>query len=292
MLTVEGWGYEATAEASRKPVGVAIIGCGAIGGYLAKALDRGVLRGFKLRLLYDKVLEKAYKLSSSLVLKPKVASSFREIIEAEDVDLVIEAASQEAVKSYSLQILESGKSLMIMSVGALTDVKLYNRLKEVAESRGIDLLIPSGAIAGLDAVKAASIAGVSSVTLTSRKPPKVFQDNPYVKARGIDLSRLKEPLLLYEGAASEACRLFPSSINVAATLSLASLASERMIVRVIADPSVSGNVHEVVVEGEFGRLRCVTVNKPTPENPKTSFLAALSALATLRKIVEKIHVGT
>ena len=275
-----------------KPIGVAIIGCGAIGGYLARSLDRGLAPGLKLKLLYDRNLEKARRLADSLASKPSVARSFQEILDAEDVDLVVEAASQGAVREYALRVLRSGKSLMVMSVGALTDIELYTRLKEAAEDRGVQLLIPSGAIAGLDAVKAARIAGIRSVTLTSRKPPRVFKDNPYVKSRGLDLSELKKPLVVYEGPAVEACRLFPFSVNVAATLSLASIGPDKVKVRIIADPDVPGNVHEILVEGEFGKMRCTTFNKPTPENPKTSFLAALSALATLRKLVERTHIGT
>lgn len=244
-----------------------------------------------LKILYDRDIEKARRLADSLKCKPKIASNISEVLE-EDVELVIEAASQNAVREYGLPIIESGKSLMIMSVGALADLKLYEKLREAASRRKVEILIPSGAIAGLDAVKAAGIANISSVTLTSRKPPRVFMDNPYVRSKGVDLTNLKEPLVLYEGSALEACRLFPSSINVAATLSLASIGPEKVRVRIIADPNVSGNIHEVVVEGDFGRLKCITENKPTPENPKTSFLASLSALATLRKTVENVHIGT
>ncbi len=270
---------------------MAIIGCGAIGSYLAKALDSDVVDGLELKIVYDRDLEKARKLVDSLKRKPKIASDISEVLK-EDVELVIEAASQEAVREYGLSILEAGKSLMVMSVGALVDSQLYEKLREAASRKNVEVLIPSGAIAGLDAVKAAGTANIYSVTLTSRKPPKVFIDNPYVKSKGLDLTGLTEPIVLYEGTALEACKLFPSSINVAATLSLASMGPEKVKVKIVADPQVSGNVHEVVVEGEFGRLCCITENKPTPENPKTSFLASLSALRMLKKTVEKVHIGT
>ncbi|RJS88660.1 aspartate dehydrogenase [Candidatus Bathyarchaeota archaeon] len=273
-------------------MGVAIIGCGAIGSYLARSLDKGIIEDLEVKVLYDKILERARSLSSSLSCRPRIAETLQDVTCSEDVSLVIEAASQEAVRSYALEILESGKSLMIMSVGALADPDLFRRLKKMAETKGVRLYIPSGAIAGLDAVKAAGMAGISRVTLTSRKPLRVFEGNPYIKSKGIDLSRLEEPIVVYEGSASEACRLFPFSINVAATLSLASIGPERVRVRIIADPRAQGNIHEVVVEGDFGRLECRTINKPTPENPKTSFLAALSALATLKKAVDKVHIGT
>lgn len=275
-----------------RSIGVAIIGCGAIGSYIAEALDKDLVEGFEVKILYDRIPEKAYRLSSSLTTKPRVALRFEEIIEAEDVDLVVEAASQKAVRDYALRVIDSGKNLMIMSVGALRDLRFYEKLRDAAKRKGVKLYIPSGAIAGLDAIKAARVASIRSVTLISRKPPHVFQDNAYVKSRGIKLSELKEPVIVYEGSALEACKLFPSSINVAATLSLASLGPEKVKVRIIADPQVSGNIHEVVVEGEFGRIECRTINKPSPKNPKTSLLAALSALATLREITESIQIGT
>ncbi len=254
-------------------------------------MDSGLLDSLEVRVVYDRDIEKAWRLVNSLKRKPKVALNISEVLKS-DVELVIEAASQDAVKEYGLSIIEAGKSLMIMSVGALVDLELYEKLKEAASRRKVEILIPSGAIAGLDAIKAAGMAEIHSVTLISRKPPKVFVDNPYVKSKGLDLNKLTEPIVLYEGAALEACKLFPSSINVAATLSLASIGPEKVKVKIMADPWVSGNVHEVIVEGEFGRLCCVTENKPTPENPKTSFLASLSALATLKKTVERVRIGT
>lgn len=258
---------------------------------MAKALDSGVLDGLELKIVYDRDVEKAWKLANSLKCKPRIASNISEVLEG-DVELVVEAASQDAVREYGLSIIEAGKNLMVMSVGALADLELYEKLRDAASRRKVEILIPSGAIAGLDAVKAAGMAKINSVTLTSRKPPKVFVDNPYVKSKGVDLNRLTEPAVLYEGPALEACKLFPSSINVAATLSLASIGPEKVKVKIIADPRVSGNIHEVVVEGEFGKLCCITENKPTPENPKTSFLASLSALAMLKKTVEWVHIGT
>ncbi|MEM2849165.1 MAG: aspartate dehydrogenase [Candidatus Bathyarchaeia archaeon] len=268
-----------------------MIGCGAIGSYLAKALDSGVLDGLELKIVYDRDVEKAWKLANSLECKPRIASNISEVLEG-DVELVVEAASQDAVREYGLSIIEAGKNLMVMSVGALADLELYEKLRDAASRRKVEVLIPSGALAGLDAVKAAGLAKINSVTLTSRKPPKVFVDNPYVKSKGVDLNRLTEPVVLYEGPALEACKLFPSSINVAATLSLASIGPGKVKVKIIADPRVSGNIHEVVVEGEFGKLCCITENRPTPENPKTSFLASLSALAMLKKTVEKVRIGT
>lgn len=258
---------------------------------MAKALDSGVLDGLELKIVYDRDVEKAWKLANSLKCKPRIASNISEVLEG-DVELVVEAASQDAVREYGLSIIEAGKNLMVMSVGALADLELYEKLRDAASRGKVEILIPSGALAGLDAVKAAGMAKINSVTLTSRKPPKVFVDNPYVKSKGVDLSRLTEPVVLYEGPALEACKLFPSSINVAATLSLASIGPGKVKVKIIADPGVSGNIHEVVVEGEFGRLCCITENRPTPENPKTSFLASLSALAMLKKTVEKVRIGT
>lgn len=152
--------------------------------------------------------------------------------------------------------------------------------------------IPSGAIAGLDGLKAAALGRIDEVTLTTRKTPENLRDAPYIEKRGVDIGAIEEPTLIYEGPALEACRLFPANVNVAASLSLAGVGPEKTRVRIIADPTLRKNVHEIDVKGEFGCLKVHVENVPSPDNPKTSYLAALSAIATLRKITEDIQVGT
>jgi aspartate dehydrogenase len=166
-----------------------------------------------------------------------------------------------------------------MSVGGLLDnMELYDE----ARRSGVRVQLPSGALCGLDGIRAAMEGGLHSVTLTTRKPPAGLAGAPYLVERGIDISHLDEPLVVFDGNAREAVRAFPANVNVAASLSLAGIGPDETRVRIIADPDISLNIHEVVAEGAFGRLTAVTENLPSPRNVKSSYLASLSATAELR----------
>jgi len=271
---------------------VGLVGCGAIGTVIAKAIDKGAAGGFKLEGVYDIVREKAEALAGLLSQRPQVASSAEELIRLPGLDLIVEAASQQAVRELAVKILAARRDLMIMSVGALVDPDLLRTLESTAVKANRRIYVPSGAIAGLDAVKAASAASVSDVTLTSRKSPKALKGSAYLDSIASSLGQLAEPKVIYEGRATEACRLFPANVNVAATLSIASLGPDKVKVRVIADPTVQKNVHEISVRGEFGELFARTANVPSPHNPATSYLAALSAIAMLRRLSSPLVVGT
>jgi len=208
------------------------------------------------------------------------------------VDLVIESASQNAVRFIVPQALEAGCDVMVLSVGALADDELRGTLFGLAKEHSCKLYFPSGAVVGIDGLNSASAAGISSVTLATRKPPSGLMGAPYVVEHGIELEKLEKETLLFEGPASEAVKAFPANVNVAATISLAGIGFERTRVKVIADPSLSRNVHEITVEGEFGKFSTRVENLPSPENPKTSYLAALSAVSTLKKILNPVQVGT
>lgn len=271
---------------------IAIIGCGAIGTVIAKAIDDGKIEGVKVAALFDKSLDKAMKLASSLRETPPVACSLGELLET-DADLVIESASQEAVLTYAERVLARGKDLLIMSVGALLDPNIFEKIDTMAKKMGGRIYVPSGAVAGLDGLRSASLADISEVILTITKNPKALEASPYIEEKGIDLSKITEPLVIFEGPATEAVRHFPENVNVAATLSLATVGGRRTLVRVIADPSVNRNVHEVYVKGEFGEMELIMKNVTHPDNPKTSYIAALSALELLRSLVKKgIKIGT
>lgn len=208
------------------------------------------------------------------------------------VDLVIESASQNAVRLFVPRALEAGCDVMILSVGALADEELRKKLFRLAQQNNCKLYFPSGAVVGIDGINSASAAEISSVTLTTRKPPSGLAGAPYVVCKGIELEKIEKETLLFEGSASEAVKAFPANVNVAATISLAGIGFERTKVRVIADPTLSRNVHEITVEGEFGKFFTRVENLPSPENPKTSYLAALSAISTLKKIMNPIKIGT
>jgi aspartate dehydrogenase len=205
----------------------------------------------------------------------------REQFLAEPLDLVVELAGQEAVQQHAEAVLQAGKDLLIISVGALGDDALYDRLLRAAEASGARLLLPSGAIGGLDAVSSAAVGGLDEVTITTRKPPAALQTDT---ERDAWLASAQDaPVLLYEGAAREAVRLFPANVNVSAALSLAGVGFDRTQIRIYADPTVTRNTHEVHARGWFGELRFTIMNVPT-ENPKTGRITALSVLKAIRNL--------
>jgi aspartate dehydrogenase len=180
---------------------------------------------------------------------------------------------------------------MVLSVGALVSKSLYNELCAIATAKGARIYVPSGALAGMDGVFAASQAKLEEVVLTSTKPPEGFKGAPYLSKKGIELDGITEPILLFEGPASEAVKAFPKNVNVAATLSLCGLGPEMTKVRIMADPASKRNKHEVYIRGDFGELRLEVLNVPSPQNPRTSYLAALSAVGCLKKIASGMWIG-
>jgi len=271
---------------------VALIGCGSIGTTLAKAIDAGKAGDVKLVWLYDLKPEKSRALAKKLRSNPKIAKGVAEIYADKAADLVIEAASQKAVTQYALDVLKSGKDLMVMSVGAFGDEKLLRSVRRASERSGRKVYVPSGAILGIDGVKAAMLGEIEEAVLTTRKPPAALAYSAYLQERGTNLVGLKKPLVVFEGTAREAVRAFPESINVAATLSLAGIGLDKTRVRIIADPSLDRNVHEIRVRGEAGEFTTEARNVPSPENPRTSYLAALSAIRALCNLTETIRIGT
>jgi aspartate dehydrogenase len=151
--------------------------------------------------------------------------------------------------------------------------------------------LPSGAIGGLDVLRAARVDRLDEVTLVTSKPPRALAGAPFFESHPIDLGAITTREVIYEGPAAEAVRLFPANVNVAAALSLAGIGPEQTRMQVVADPALDRNVHEVVARGSFGELTLRLANVPSPSNPKTSFLACLSGLATLRRLADPIQIG-
>ena len=264
---------------------IGIIGCGTIGSELSKAIGARIPEA-SLVALADIDEGKARKLADSLPGNPPVLSP-EELIS--QVDLVVECASVSVSAEMAEKTLSRGKDILVMSVGGLLG---RENLFLLARKKNCRIYLPSGALAGLDGVKSAAAGRVDSVTLTTRKPPTGLKGAPYLLEKGIDLNSLTEEKVVFEGTAEEAIEGFPKNINVAAALSLAGIGAAETRVRIVADPKISRNVHEIEVEGEFGKLISRTENLPSPSNPKTSFLAILSAIATLKAIVNPVRVGT
>ncbi len=265
---------------------IGLIGCGSIGTALARYADKQ--RDIQLMFISDFEKGKAGELAKKLKHKPKVVKGPAEM---SGCDLVIEAASQDAVRNHAIDILDHS-DLMLMSVGALADENLSSKVKKKAHATGRRVYMPSGAVAGLDALKSGSFGRIDSVTLTTRKPPAGLEGAPWIIKHDIGLRSIRKPTVVFEGTADDAARWFPKNINVSAALSLAGIGPGKTKVRIIADPFSDVNVHEVEILGSFGRITTTTENVPSPKNPKTSYLAALSAIATLDRIRQNVIVGT
>jgi aspartate dehydrogenase len=267
-------------------VKIGIIGCGTIGSFLAKETEKRFKGKAKVAALCDVDKNKAQKLLRSLKKKPEILS-LSALIKA--CDFVVECASAKVSLEVARRCVKARKSVMIMSVGGiLGDKNILNAARRM-NSR---IFIPTGAICGLDAVKAASGAKIDSATLTTRKPPKGLKGAPFIVKNKIDLSKIKKEKVLFIGTASQAVREFPANVNVAAALSLAGIGAKRTKVRIITSPKFKRNSHEIEVTGSFGRLKAVTENVPSPGNPKTSFMAPLSAIATLSGALDCVRIGT
>lgn len=264
---------------------IGIIGCGTIGSEIASAIDQGKIE-VELYAVWDKDQSKAESLLKRLrSSSPRIISPPLLI---KEVDLVVESASQEAVREVLPLVIEEGKDILVMSVGGLID---NEELIRKAKEKNCRIYVPSGALAGLDAVQSGSIGGIRSAVLTTIKPPRALLGAPYVEEKNIDLLSLEEPMVIYEGKAREAIKLFPANVNVAAALALAGIGPDETLVRIIADPKAKVNMHRIEVEGDFGKITAQTENYPAPSNPRTSYLAVLSAIALLKKLSTPLRIG-
>ena len=241
---------------------VGLIGCGAIGTLIAEAVERRLVMCDEL-VLYDYDLEKAALLKSALHFPTTVVLNLDEMLKLQPT-VIVEAASQQAAREYVPRIVKKGIDLIVMSTGALLQLP----------PQGGRVHVPSGAIGGLDALSGAALAGIDEVVLTSRKNPRALEMDNH------------EAQLVYEGYAEEAAARFPREMNVAATLAL-TVKPARVKVQVISDPAVERNTHEITVKWRFGEMQLRFANDPHPENPRTSALAAWSAIRLLQKLLEK-----
>ena len=207
-------------------------------------------------------------------------------------EVVLEAASHDAVREHLLPLLKAGISVIVLSAGALVDDRLRAEAGQAASRSGATLYVPSGGIGGLDALKTACIAGVDQVTIQVAKPPAAWKGIPFVDALGVDLDSLSTAVTLFEGPAREGVPHFPQNVNIAAVLSLAGIGFDRTRMRVVADPALRLNTHTIQVSGKSGHFTVVLENVPAPENPKTSWLACYSALAALKEFGTAVRYGT
>lgn len=271
-----------------KKLRIGIVGCGAIGSSLAREISRSLGRVAVLSGLFDIRPERSQLLSKRIVKNQRLYVSDLEAL-IKKSDLIIEASSARASWGIASSVLASGVKIMVMSVGGI--VGHLEELFNLASRKNTQVYFPSGAICGIDGLKAAKIAGIQKIILTTRKNPKAFNGVEYVTKR-FNLSGLKKDKILFDGTAGQAVKYFPQNINVAAVLGLAGIGMSKTKVRIIASPTVSKNIHEVLIESSAARIFTRTENVLHPQNPKTSYLAVLSAMATLKQILEPVKIGT
>jgi aspartate dehydrogenase len=247
-------------QENRESTKVGLIGCGAIATLRAEAVEKKLVACDEL-ILYDQDEKKAEALKNSLRFPVTVVSGIEEMLMLKP-KVIVEAASQQATREYAERIAAEGVDLIVMSTGALLGLNLQSS----------KIHVPAGAIGGLDAVSSAALAGIDEVVFTSRKNPRAFEmDN-------------KEAKVVYEGTAEEAARLYPRKMNVAATLAL-TVKPAKVRVQVISDPAVQRNTHEFKVKWRFGEMFLRFANDPHPDNPRTSALAAWSAIKLLQTLL-------
>ena len=266
------------------PTRVAIAGLDAIGRALARRLADG-LPGLVLACAAtrDQVKAQAW-LEAQRIACP--------LVEPEDfparADIAVECAPAAALERICRPMLEAGKKVMVLSAGALLP---RPELVELAKARGGQIIVPTGALLGLDAVTAAAEGEIHSVRMITRKPPRGLHGAPYLVANGIGVDGLNEAKRVFCGTARDAAAGFPENVNVAAALSLAGIGPDRTTIEIWADPAIERNCHTIEVDSDSARFSLSIENIPS-ENPKTGRITALSAVAALRKLHAPLRVGT
>ncbi len=249
---------------------VGLVGCGNIASDICLAIRNGnmpaeVVALSDIDVSHAEALRDDYKLNASIGTLDALAGA---------VDYIVECAVAAVVPDVVSAGVRHHVDCLVMSVGGLLE---RPELFDLARENNVNLWMPSGAICGMDGIRAAMQAGLEEVTLTTIKPPNGLKNAPYLIEKGIDLDGLTEPMVVFEGTAREAVRAFPANVNVAASLSLAGLGPDRTRVRLVADPGTTVNTHEIYAKGAFGELTAITRNRPSPRNPKSSYMASLSA---------------
>lgn len=269
---------------------IGLVGAGIIGGFVLDNIIEGKVPNYEVvvvcgRTETSKGRDKADKYNIPWITDTKELFNF-------DLDVVVEAATQETLEEIAEDVLRAGIDLVPISLGAFVDGDLLERLIAVAEETGSILKIPSGGIGALDAIQAAVLAGVDNIVMTTRKPPEAWKNIPYVETLNIDLDNVNEEIELFKGPAKDCVKLFPQNINIAADLSMAGIGFDKTIIRILIDPKVKLNTHQIYVEGVAGILTVTFENVPVPANPKTTYQACLSVLASLNKLRNPYQMGS
>jgi aspartate dehydrogenase len=266
------------------PLRIAIAGLGAVGLKLARVLDAG-LPGCRLTAVSARDLAGAAARLSDLSHPVPVVS----VAELEPLaDLVVECAPAPLLPQIAEPFLRAGKAAVVLSAGALL---AHEDLVELARASGGRIIVPTGALLGLDAVLAAAEGEIHSVRMVTRKPVRGLEGAPYLAENNITIEDIREPLRIFHGSARQAAAGFPANLNVAVALSLAGIGPDRTQLEIWADPALDRNTHRIEVEADSARFSMTIENIPS-ENPKTGRITALSVIACLRKLGAPLRVGT
>ena len=265
---------------------VGIGGLGTVGFEVARRIDGGEIDGLTLRAVSARDHARARARMTGF-RTPVDVVGVGEL--AERADIVVECAPAAVFREIAEPVVRAGKILVSISAGALLD---HSDLVEVARATGAQIVVPSGAVMGLDAVRGAAESGIESVTMITRKPPGGLAGAPYLVDRGIDVDGLDAALKVFEGSAREGARGFPANVNVAAALGLAGVGPERTRLEIWADPDITRNTHEILLKAETVRFHLRIENVPSRENPRTGRSVAPSVIAALRRFVAPLVVGT
>lgn len=255
-------------------INIGMIGTGAIGKFLLDKINREkIIPGFRITAVFDDRNKSKHMLDHLSNEYGFTVYSELELFIESSVNLVVECANIEVVKQYAHHIIQE-KDLFLISVGALVDSDFYNKLKEIAELNNQKLYLPSGAIGGLDVLRSANaLGGLETVKLITRKP-----------AHALSVHSIEKKTTIFEGSARDAIALYPKNANIAIMISLSGIGVDRTTVKITADPAITKNVHTLKAVGDFGKLNLTLENNPSPNNPKTSYLTALSILSSLQSL--------
>ncbi|MDD4956579.1 MAG: aspartate dehydrogenase [Candidatus Omnitrophica bacterium] len=264
---------------------VGIIGCGNIGTAIAVFIEKELSAKVSGTNLCDINTERVTALAGR-IKNCVVAPDLDALVDMSDV--VVEAAGPDIVRAALSAAVRKNKDVIVISAGGVLGNE--SLLKEAREA-GIKVFLPSGAIAGIDGIKAAKIAGIDSVMITTRKPPASLAGAPYIQKNAIELDNIRTETVIFEGSALDAVKEFPKNINVSALLSLAGIGPERTKVRIVTSPEYTRNIHEIEVDGKAGKLFLRAENVPSPDNPKTSYLACLACMECVRSYFDTVRLG-
>jgi aspartate dehydrogenase len=269
---------------------VALLGGGTIGRLVLEQVKRGALPGIEIVGVAGRGPNSRGAALAQAFAVPYAPD--RRALLALRPQVVLEAASHDAVREHLVEVLSQGVSVVVLSAGALADDSLRAAAEAAANESGALMYVPSGGIGGLDALKTACLGGVDEASIQVAKPPAAWRGIPYVEAKRIALDQLEGPVTLYEGPARDGVPHFPQNVNIAAVLALGGIGLDRTILKVVADPALKLNTHTIRVTGRCGTFTVILENVPAPENPKTSWLACYSAIAALKALRSRVRIGT